>query len=134
MKKQAEFEKGLYACFLSGVQHQDLGSLDENVPVLVSVRNGYPRNLGNKSQAFGGGFIIIPISKLALRVCVVMMLNSVSYLCRKDVFLAALQLQGCVGGSREWQVRTLKLGYSPPLPRSKGAEVDSWWLYYECLC
>lgn len=109
------------------MQHQDLGSLGGNVPVLFSVRNGYPGNLGNKSQAFGGGFIIIPISKLALRVYVVMMLNPVSYLCRKDVFLAALQLQGCVGGSREWQVRMVKPGYSLSLPSSGATGGDSWW-------
>lgn len=39
-----------------------------------------PGNLGNKSHTFVGGYIIIPISKLALWVYVVMMSNPVSYL------------------------------------------------------
>lgn len=61
------------------MQRQDLGSLDANVAVWVLSGMFCPGNLENKSQTFGGGFIIIPVSELAFQEYLVLISKPVSY-------------------------------------------------------
>lgn len=72
-----------------------------------------PGNLENKSQTFGGGFIIIPISELALQDYLVLMSKPVSSSFQKGRFPDGFPALECAGGSKGWQVRALKSEVHP---------------------